>query len=237
MAVQPSRCIELPNPPSSLRGALLATIALFGAAPSHAQQPAIPQWSLSSAPILSLGEAGSGAPEFLRIMAVFRLSPDLIGVVNGGTSQIMLFDGAGGAIRSVGRKGAGPGELEGIAWAGRVEDTALIYDSNLRRITRLQLRPEPLLLGTLPVTARGGRNTFGVCGLLPDGHWLVETYLSPGWSGPPGVYGPLGSAGLIARNAAGTVNWLGDFPSGAIPPGTSSKPPSVPSPSAPGFTR
>jgi hypothetical protein len=180
------------------------------------RQSALPEWSLSSAPVVSIGGDGTPNAEFLRIRAVFRLQTGLIVVVNGGTNEIRVFDARADLVRTFGRTGSGPGEFRFISWAGRSGDTAFVFDNGARRISTVRLGREPQLLGTLPVVAKGGQGLFGVNGRLLDARWLVTTWLSPGFEGPPGVHRLPGSAGLIAADATGDAKWLGDYASGAV---------------------
>lgn len=75
---------------------------------------------------------------------------------------------------------------------------------------------EPRLLRTVRLTATGNRGPVFVNGRLADGRWLVETFATPGFDGPPGVHRLPASAGLIDADAGGDVAWLGQFKGMAV---------------------
>jgi len=192
---------------------LLSVAAPAQTRPGHSQ---LPDWSLSTAPLLSLGGDGTPATEFLRIRQVFRLPAGLIAVVNGGGSGIRIFDLQGLPISTFGRTGSGPGEFRSMGWSGRSGDTAFVYDPGLRRISIILLGRESRLLKSLGIVARGTRGQFFVAGRLEDGRWLVLTAGTFSWEGPPGVHRIPGSAGVMNAEATGDVTWLAELPSLAV---------------------
>lgn len=186
---------------------LLATVA---------QVQGVPVWTVSAQPNLVIDDDGTPAREFAQIEGAFRLNDGRIAVINGGTNDVRIFDPAGRHLTSFGRSGAGPGEFRQITVAARSRDSVWLYDPRLKRVTAVHLGPTPSLAATVRVTAVGGREEFGVVGRLPDGRWLVTTYVQPGFDGPPGVYRKEGSIGLLRPSADGEVDWVGRIPSAAI---------------------
>lgn len=168
-------------------------------------QPELPQWRLSPAPALTIGGDGAPSTEFSRIAAAVRLTKGEIVVADGATQQLRLFDSQGRFLRSFGRRGAGPGEFRSLNWMGRSGDTLFVYDSRLKRITYVTFDQEPPLLRTVRLTATSNRGPVFVNGRLADGRWLVETFATPGFDGPPGVHRLSASAGLIDADAGGEV--------------------------------
>jgi hypothetical protein len=192
-------------------------IALLTLAFTVQAQAAIPTWTLSPSPTLTIKDDGTPATQFENIMGVARLSNGGIAIANrGGTNDIRIFDARGRHLATFGRTGEGPGEFRRIDWMGQSGDTAWLYDAGLQRVTAVLLSTKPELLGTTRITATGNRERFGVMGRLPDGRFVVTTNVSPTFDGPPGVHRLPGSTGIIARTGDGNVTWLGDFKSAAI---------------------
>ncbi|HSA54595.1 MAG TPA: hypothetical protein VLE53_02775 [Gemmatimonadaceae bacterium] len=192
-------------------GALRGILGLLCATTLAEAQSDLPGWRLAEPPLLTIGEDGAPATEFSRIEAAIRLSDGTLAIANGATSEIRLFDRGGRYLRSFGRRGAGPGEFGTLRWVGRSGDTVFLFDARLRRITTVLLGPEPRLLNTLPVAARGERGPFYIAGRFIDGRWLATTFATPGFNGPPGPHRLPGSVGTIASGADGEVRWLGQF--------------------------
>jgi len=96
-------------------------------------------WTVAGSPDVTIGEPPvSLASEFSRIRRVYTLGDGTIVVAN--TSRpvdIRLFDADGTHIRTIGREGAGPGELRAIwdLWIAR-PDTIVVFDPGLSRMTR-----------------------------------------------------------------------------------------------------
>lgn len=92
-------------------------------------------------PVFAVGEQGGleggSAEEFGRVQSVL-LGPDgELYVGDGHSAQITVFDSTGELLRVMGRRGAGPGEIErlwDLAWIG---DTLVVMDSENGRLTKL----------------------------------------------------------------------------------------------------
>lgn len=96
-------------------------------------------WTVPQSPDLTIGEPpATPASEFSRIRRVYTLGDGTIVVANSSRPvEIRLFDTAGTHIRTIGREGAGPGELRAIwdLWIAR-PDTIVVFDPGLSRMTR-----------------------------------------------------------------------------------------------------
>ncbi len=94
-------------------------------------------WTLSSEPILTIGEF-DGPEEYLLFQArgARRLSNGNIVIANGGTHELRFYDPNGMHVRSVGREGDGPGEfrLMGQPWP-LGSDSIAIWDLRHARLT------------------------------------------------------------------------------------------------------
>ena len=84
-------------------------------------------WHLAAEPSLDLGGvADPGPEEFSRIAAIRRLGSGLIVVAEDEALELRFFDLNGAHVRTVGRKGQGPGEFESISWLAPLGDDSLV---------------------------------------------------------------------------------------------------------------
>jgi hypothetical protein len=91
---------------------------------------------VDSARVLEIGGSGDARTEFGRVAGTVRLGDGVIVVADGGNSELRFFDSAGAWQRTVGRKGAGPGEFEMIGGLYRLEsDSLAVFDINQRRVS------------------------------------------------------------------------------------------------------
>ena len=102
--------------------------------------------SIGAEPVFTVGddatlEGGAGV-EFGRIRAVLLGPEGELYVGDGHSRLISVFDSTGALVRTLGRRGAGPGEIEGLQDLGWVGDTLVAMDSENGRLTRLTRRGE-----------------------------------------------------------------------------------------------
>ena len=197
----------------------IAALSLF-ILPLHvvdAQPSGLPRdlrrWTLSAAPVLTIGTEGDTNTEFLRIAGLTRMPSGEIVVGNGGTVELRVFSPTGRFVRSLSRRGQGPGELTNFSGIIRAHDTLLVteFAPGATRLhtftlgegfrTRSPLRPGNAPTGAMPIA------------WLSGGELLVST-------GQFRVVNPV--AGLVTRDtmplgvlrggATGEVRWIGDFP-------------------------
>ena len=93
-------------------------------------------WRLSTDPSLDIGVAeGDPNYELFGVSSVVRLNDGRIAIANA-SSELRFFDQNGIYLRTVGRRGGGPGEFESISWVRRFRgDSLAVYDSRLNRIS------------------------------------------------------------------------------------------------------
>lgn len=93
-------------------------------------------WQLGQQPEVSIGVAeGDSLYELFGVSSAVRLHDGRIAVANGGF-EIRFFDRDGVYLTTLGRKGGGPGEFEGISWVRRFRgDSIVVYDSGLNRVS------------------------------------------------------------------------------------------------------
>ncbi|MEO8199969.1 MAG: 6-bladed beta-propeller, partial [Gemmatimonadota bacterium] len=93
-------------------------------------------WTVDSLPLMDIGSEGDSGEQFGRLQDVLRLPDGRLIVAEGDAAQLRLFSDSGNYIRSVGRKGEGPGEFVGLGLIRPYRaDSLMVYDYQLRRIT------------------------------------------------------------------------------------------------------
>lgn len=94
---------------------------------------------LSDTPLFVLG-ASDTVPLFRVQGAV--LFHDGVAVANGGSNEVLIFDGSGRLVWRRGRTGEGPGEYMSLAHVARFGDGLVAWDRYNFRLTRLDARGE-----------------------------------------------------------------------------------------------
>lgn len=191
-------CGDASEAPSVLRGAL---------AELPEAQPSVG---------LRLGGADAeGATSFVGVSAVSVGPAGAIYVLDDGRADVTVFDESGAFVRTIGRRGEGPGEFATVARMGFLADTIWVQDW-LRQVTHY-FAADGSVYGTRRLTieldsVRFNRPTLPTT-LLETGAMLVEG--EPRSTEPPSAVGPvllLGPTGerrdtLIARSV-----WRGRIP-------------------------
>jgi hypothetical protein len=125
------------------------------------------------APDLSIGTVdGPEELQFFRVTAL-AVAPDGAVLVGDGSGTIREFDGAGGFVRSIGRRGDGPGEFQWPSAIHMYGDTIAVVDGRLHRITEFDRAGTVLQTSTY----RHG-STFAFPVARVDGEWLVSPWES-----------------------------------------------------------
>jgi hypothetical protein len=193
----------------------LARAGLLIAVPSVLSAQPAPTWALGKRAILSSEDAAQKT-EFHRIVGALRASNGFVAVLDAGSNSLVVLDSAGGLVARVGRKGSGPGEFQSPRWAGRIGDTAAVYDLSTRRLSLIAVSRAPKFIKEVRVSASSTRGGVSVIGRLPDGRMVARTLDAPGFSGPVGVNRMIASVGLIAEDGAGAVEWVAEGKGAAV---------------------
>lgn len=123
-----------------LPGVLLVVLILAcGSEDPPAKSAATPigAWRLSSLPAVDIGVAEGDPPyELTTASSSLQLPDGRVVIANGGSNELRVFDSQGRFLRSIGRKGGGPGEFGGPLHLALVEpDSFLAYDMNQQRLS------------------------------------------------------------------------------------------------------
>lgn len=141
----------------------------------------VPGWTVSDAPLLSIGtREGEAEQQLFQVRDVARGPDGALAVVNGGSSEVRLYGADGGLRTILARQGDGPGEVQApwqVDWLGgdtlriwdtrewrlqhRLRDGTLLSDERVDRTSLTATLPPGLLVGTVQV--------------LPDGSLLAST--------------------------------------------------------------
>src|SRR5687768_6626207 len=129
-----SGCKPSVSPPAGMTTRdSLGILILENRAPSEVRAP----WILDTSSVIDIGSQSADLnQEFSGFVIPVLLSDGRIVVANGGTSELRFFGPDGKWIKSVGRRGAGPGEFESLGWLDvGAGDTLRTYDWDLRRLS------------------------------------------------------------------------------------------------------
>lgn len=94
-------------------------------------------WHVDPKPVLSIGSAGERPDQTLdQVTAAMKLANGEIVVANGGSLELLVYDGNGRLLRRVGRRGGGPGEFMSLEWLSRYRgDSILAVDVSNQRVS------------------------------------------------------------------------------------------------------
>ncbi len=147
-------------------------------------------WTVAAAPLVAIGALeGDEAYQFDRLQSVTRLADGRIVVANGGTQELRVFAPDGRHLSSLGRKGGGPGEFEGLGLVRVVAgDTLVTYDWNLRRLS--VFAPDRGFVRSVAIEFAGGFP--GVVGVFGSGTVLATRGF---------VFGPGEISGVVRDTA------------------------------------
>lgn len=105
------------------------------AALGHADQERS-SFRVSESPRLQIGSVDGGESSFFRIADVTRLQDGRLLVANAGSGELKFFDPRGEFLRSLGRRGEGPGEFRNLKKVVELESGGIaVFDVGLGRVT------------------------------------------------------------------------------------------------------
>jgi len=142
-------------------------------------------WRVAAEPALEVGVGeGDARYQFAAVADALRLSDGTLVVADGQAQELRAFDAAGRWIRTMGKKGGGPGEFNGLSSLFLLPgDTVAAHDYQAGRVTffapdgsvarAVTLRPVD---GTLPPRPLG---------VLGDGSFVVAPMYNPVFNDSP----------------------------------------------------
>jgi hypothetical protein len=163
----------------------IASLSLFASVPSTTPaQPLLDTTSvmLSTARLAQLGPLPSEKWFFTRIAEIAVDSRGQVFVLDDLECKIHVFNAAGTRIRTLGRKGAGPGEFDRPRRLQVLGDTVFIVDRVNHRIVSYSA-----ITGAVVKNRRGFPSTGTAGGLSPTGEYQVR----PGSPDAVGTRGPV----------------------------------------------
>jgi hypothetical protein len=90
---------------------------------------------LASAPAVVIGTGDGEAHELSSVEGAIRLGDGTIVVADGTTSQLRFFDATGKHVRSVGRRGGGPGEFNQLRMLAKLAGDTIVAGDGLRSLS------------------------------------------------------------------------------------------------------
>jgi hypothetical protein len=176
-------------------------------------------WRLSDTPVLTLGAAeGDSAQEFFQVAGAVRLSDGTVVVANNGSSELRYFSPDGVMRARAGRKGAGPGEFQGLLRLDRLPgDSLLAYDAMNRRLSVFDAAGRHG--HDIALSSTGPFMLIQIAGRLGSGRYVAY---SPNMRMGPEMFSrPAGPARdsvvvLLLDSAGTTADTLGVFPGGRV---------------------
>lgn len=130
--------------------------------------------ALAEEPEFDIGPREDG-PEFISMISAVRLADGRIAAVGWAMTEMHLFDAEGHWLRTVGRRGAGPGEFEALGSLFRGPgDTLVTFEPGINRIQRWT--PDGDFLSLEVLLSAGGRPRAWLRGVFGNG-LLVSTAL------------------------------------------------------------
>lgn len=138
---------------------------------------------LASEPDLVIRSAEEDdAPVLFEVRDVQPISGDRIAVANGGTNEILVFDGTGRHLATWGGTGEGPGEFQRLHWlAATSPDTLAAGDFRLGRVSILDANGRFVRsIGTRRLSDRSSQSILPQpIARLRDGTLVAESFRGP----------------------------------------------------------
>jgi len=195
----------LAGAPWAVASLLLSSCAARDASPVGA----VAEWQVDSAAVFTIGLLdGDSVYQLYRVQDVAELPDSGVVLVNGGTSELRLYDTQGRYLRTLGVQGEGPGEFTALTNVIPRGDTLYAYDRMSGRLT-LFLQSGSFVRD-VSLRTHAGMSPPTLAGLLGDGSAV-------GWvggrlAGDELASGFQRSSAALLRIGAGQSDTLGEFP-------------------------
>lgn len=176
---------------------------------STGEAPRLP-WRVSPRPVVVLGDGSDGPDdEFGMVMGAVRLSDGTIVVAENWTVELRYFDARGRQLRTVGRRGQGPGEFTALdRLAILPPDTVVAYDYASRRASLFTAGGE--FARSFPSPLASTRQvTYSVAGAFDERRLWFEPAGTSARPGGPDVL-PVAGANVLVDVDRLTVDTVGE---------------------------
>ena len=116
---------------------IVLTILVVGCSESADSNVELVAWTIGAEPAVLIGAPDGEEPYLLHeVQDIIVFGDGRIGVANGGSREVRLYDENGAYLGSVGRSGEGPGEFRSIASIDLIAgDSVVAFDPDLRRVS------------------------------------------------------------------------------------------------------
>ncbi len=133
----------------------------------------LPLWTVSPDPLLRIGALeGAEAETLYQVNDIDRLSDGSWLVANGSTEEVRVFDADGGYVRTIGRRGEGPGEFVSLSSVFVLPgDTVAVWDARQRRVSVFDVGGAMHRDVSFEALSEGAVTPFG---RLDSGRWGVR---------------------------------------------------------------
>ncbi len=157
-----------------MSGRLLGMLACLSGCAAN-QPDNAPEGEADLSPLVLIESPDSGDAFFTRIGNIVVTPDSLVIVESGGTGQFLIFGPSGQLLRTIGRRGTGPGEFQAPASFGLRHDSLWVFDYITRRITTFS-PSTGRVAGSVTPSGRipGWHGPIQVVALLEDGGILIQ---------------------------------------------------------------
>lgn len=140
------------------------------------------RWIRDATPLLEVGRMDGVGPDVFGFLShVTRLPSGEIVAADAASREIRIFGDDGVHVRTIGRRGAGPGEFSSLSWTGSYRDSIVVFDGQNGRVSIFALNGE---LGRTFQLPRTTSSPPYVVGQLQDGTLLVRAFAPPSQEAP-----------------------------------------------------
>ncbi len=95
----------------------------------------LPEWRVSAEPGISIGGSADAADELNEVVGAYLASDGTIVYADGSALEVRIHAPDGTRVRTLGRRGAGPGEFRNITSIWGRGDSSAVYDMSAKRLT------------------------------------------------------------------------------------------------------
>lgn len=140
------------------------------------------EWRLE--PLFTLGSAGEGSEGFGAVVSILADSAGNAYVADRNAAEIRVFDSTGAHVRTIGRRGRGPGEIQDLYSIAWLSGALAVLDPGNGRLGLFERdgrwsgsRPVQLVTGPAVALVRAGEDEIYALGARPANGGLRGTFV------------------------------------------------------------